>query len=76
MVTLASGLIYLIRDQGRSLRTVKALTARIALSVAFLLLLLAAYALGLISPHDVIPDQPETSLPVDGMLLPSLHMSP
>lgn len=47
-VSLASGLYYLIKDRGTSERTVKALTWRIALSVALFVLLMAGYYLGFI----------------------------
>jgi hypothetical protein len=51
LASLGSGLFFLLRDQGGSPRTVKALTLRIALSVGLFLLLLLAYAAGLIKPH-------------------------
>jgi FtsH-binding integral membrane protein len=51
LASLGSGLFFLLRDQGGSSRTVKALTLRIALSVGLFVLLLLAYAAGLIKPH-------------------------
>lgn len=53
VVSLGSGLYYLVADKGQSERTVKALTWRIALSLVAFLLLLAGYATGLIQPHGV-----------------------
>lgn len=53
LASLFSGLFFMIRDQGRSKRTVKALTWRVALSLALFLLLLAGYYFGLIKPHGV-----------------------
>ncbi len=53
LASLFSGLFFLIRDQGRSKRTVKALTWRVALSLTLFLLLLAGYYFGLIKPHGV-----------------------
>jgi hypothetical protein len=53
LAALFSGLFFLVRDQGRSTRTVKALTWRIGLSLALFLLLLAGYYFGLIQPHGV-----------------------
>ncbi|GAA5236577.1 twin transmembrane helix small protein [Verticiella sediminum] len=50
LVSLGSALFYLMRDQGRSKRTVKALTVRIGLSVALFIFVLIAYALGWIEP--------------------------
>ncbi len=54
LVSLGSGLFYLIKDKGDSTRTVKALTFRIGLSIALFLLLLLAFSLGLIEPHGVV----------------------
>ena len=51
LASLGSGLFFLLRDPGGSRRTVKALTLRIALSVGLFILLLLAYATGLIKPH-------------------------
>ncbi|QKT03290.1 twin transmembrane helix small protein [Ectothiorhodospiraceae bacterium 2226] len=47
--SLASGLFYVVRDQGNSTRAVRALTVRVALSVALFALLMLAFATGLIS---------------------------
>jgi len=49
--SLGSAMFYLIRDQGQSNRTVKALSWRIGLSLLLFILLLIAFALGWISPH-------------------------
>jgi hypothetical protein len=51
--SLGSALVYLFRDQDDSRRTVRALTIRISLSVAFFVLLLTAYALGYVQPNSV-----------------------
>ena len=48
---LGAGLYYMIVDKGRSDRTVKSLTRRIALSVALILVVLAGYWLGWIKPN-------------------------
>ena len=55
LASLASGLVFLIRDKGQSERTVKSLTLRVALSIALFLLLLFGYAAGLIHPHGITP---------------------
>jgi len=55
LASLASGLLFLIRDKGRTERTVKSLTLRIALSIALFLILLIGYASGLIQPHGITP---------------------
>lgn len=44
--SLASALIYLMRDKGDSNRTVNALTVRIGLSIALFLFVLLAHYLG------------------------------
>ncbi|MBU4611668.1 twin transmembrane helix small protein [Achromobacter sp. GG226] len=46
LFSLGSALFYLMRDQGRSRRTVHALTVRIGLSVALFLFVLLAHSLG------------------------------
>jgi FtsH-binding integral membrane protein len=53
LAALFSGLFFMVRDQGRSTRTVKALTWRIGLSLALFLLLLAGYYFGLLKPHGI-----------------------
>lgn len=50
LASLASGLVYLFKDDHDSRRVVKALTWRIGLSVALFAILLLANALGLIEP--------------------------
>jgi hypothetical protein len=51
LASLASGLVFLIRDKGRTDRTVKSLTLRIGLSIALFVLLFVGLATGLIRPH-------------------------
>lgn len=53
VISMASGLVFLIKDKGHSDRTLKALTLRIVLSIAAFALLMIAYAAGLISPHGI-----------------------
>ena len=50
-LALTSGLVFLVRDQGTTDRTVMSLTVRVALSIALILLLVVGYATGLIQPH-------------------------
>ncbi|MFC4729726.1 twin transmembrane helix small protein [Coralloluteibacterium thermophilus] len=52
---LGAGLYYMFADKGGSTRTVDALTRRIALSVALILLVVAGIATGLIEPHGIGP---------------------
>ncbi|PZN32771.1 MAG: twin transmembrane helix small protein [Proteobacteria bacterium] len=53
VVSLGSGLFHLVNDKGESKRMVRALTWRIALSVALFILLFVAWWQGLIQPHGV-----------------------
>jgi hypothetical protein len=52
--SLFSGLFYLVRDKGSSERTVRALTLRIGLSLVLFVLLMLAYATGLLQPHGLM----------------------
>lgn len=49
LASLGSALYYMIRDRGTTERTVKALTLRVALSVALFLLLMLGFHFGLIT---------------------------
>jgi len=55
LASLASALIYLVKDRGRSERAVRALTMRVAISIGLLCLLVLLWALGLIQPHGIRP---------------------
>jgi hypothetical protein len=48
IVSLFSGLFFLLRDRHQGGRTVKALTVRIGLSIALFVLLMVGYRFGLI----------------------------
>ena len=51
--SLGSALFYLMRDKGRTNRTVNALTLRVGLSIALFLFVLLAHHLGWISSNGV-----------------------
>jgi hypothetical protein len=51
--SLASALVFLLRDRGSSTRTVKALSVRIGLSLALFLLLMAGFYFGIIPPGGI-----------------------
>jgi succinate dehydrogenase/fumarate reductase cytochrome b subunit len=53
LYNLGAGLYYMMVDKGQTNRTVKALTKRIALSVALILLVVAGIAPGYIQPHGI-----------------------
>jgi len=53
--SLGSGLFFMMRDRGKSDRTVRALTWRIGLSLLAFALLMIGAATGLITPHGIVP---------------------
>lgn len=55
IISLASAMLFLVKDKGHSERTVKALTIRIALSVTLFALLMLGIFTGHIKPHGVYP---------------------
>ena len=50
---LGAGLYYMLVDKGTTKRTVNALTRRIALSIALILLVILAMYMGWITPHGI-----------------------
>lgn len=52
--SLASALVFLMRDKGRSNRTVHALALRVGFSVLLFVLLLVLYRMGWIQPTGII----------------------
>lgn len=62
LASLASGFFYLVRDKGRSQRSLKALTWRISLSLGLFILLVLGYAVGIIKPHGLNPHPPQPEL--------------
>jgi cytochrome bd-type quinol oxidase subunit 2 len=50
LASLGSALFFLMRDKGKSDRTVQALAMRVGLSITLFLLLLGAYKMGWIEP--------------------------
>jgi len=51
LISLGSALYYLIKDKGKSERTVKALTVRITFSIVLFLILMLGFYFGLIPPQ-------------------------
>ncbi|MBA2351573.1 MAG: twin transmembrane helix small protein [Burkholderiales bacterium] len=49
LYSLGSALYYLVKDQGQSDRTVKALTVRVALSITLFVLLLLGFQFGILT---------------------------
>ena len=55
VISLGSGLFFMLKDEGGSKQMVNSLTVRIALSVTLFVLLFVAWYFGLIQPHPVTP---------------------
>ncbi len=55
VLSLGSALFHLMTDKGDSKKMVRALTVRVSLSVALFLIIMVAWAMGIISPHGVQP---------------------
>jgi len=52
--SLASALFFLMRDKGKSNRTVQALALRVGFSITLFILILVAYQLGWIQPGGLV----------------------
>ena len=63
VVSLASGLFYMVKDKGDSTRTVRALTWRVGISVGLFAFLMILVGLGVIKPHGLYPERPAISTP-------------
>lgn len=55
LVSLFSGMFFMIKDKGDSTRNVKSLTIRIGLSLALFALLIILYVTGVIHPNAIHP---------------------
>jgi hypothetical protein len=55
VASLASGMLFLVKDKGQTQRTAKALTVRITLSVVLFGLLMLGIFTGHITPHGIYP---------------------
>jgi len=51
--SLASAMVFLVKDKGETNRTAKALTYRIGISVFIFVLLILGYFAGYIEPHGI-----------------------
>lgn len=61
IVSLASGMFFLVKDKGQTDRTARALTVRIVLSVSLFGLLMLGIFTGYIKPHGIYPSAPATT---------------
>ena len=52
-ISLGSALVYMMKDKGKSNRTVKALAFRVGFSIALFVLILVAHHFGLIQPTGI-----------------------
>ena len=55
VVSLFSGMYYMLHDRGQSTRAVKALTVRIAISLLLFAVLMIGYWSGWLHPHGLLP---------------------
>jgi len=55
LVSLGAGMFSLIKDRGKTNRTVKFLTIRIVLSIMLFALIVISFLMGWIQPHGVLP---------------------
>ena len=53
IASLASALVFMMKDKGKTNRTVKALALRVGFSITLFILLLIAYHFGLIQPTGI-----------------------
>lgn len=53
LASLGSALVFLMRDRGKSNRTVKALAFRVGFSITLFVLILVAYSQGWIQPTGI-----------------------
>ena len=53
IASLASALVYLMKDKGKSQRTVRALALRVGFSLTLFILILIAHHYGLIQPTGI-----------------------
>lgn len=60
LISLTSGIFFLVKDKSETNRTVKSLTIRITLSIILFLMLIVGYFTGIIQPHGIHPELPET----------------
>ena len=51
LLALGSSLVFLLKDEGKTTRTVKALTWRIGLSLTLFIFLFLAFSMGWLHPH-------------------------
>lgn len=51
LISLTTGLIYLVHDEGKTKRTLKALTWRIGISITLFIFLIIAFNFGWLKPH-------------------------
>ena len=62
LISLTSGMVFLVKDKSQSNRTLNSLKVRVTLSVSLFILLFIGYKAGWIQPHGLLPEQTEKAL--------------
>lgn len=60
LISLGSGLYFILFRKGKPEQAVKALTMRVGLSLFLFVLLMGMFAMGWITPHAIIPTSKQT----------------
>ena len=63
LVSLTSGMVFLVKDMGKTNRTLNSLKVRISLSILLFVLLFIGYRAGWIQPHGLMPEQTQNNPP-------------
>ena len=66
LVSLASSLLFLVRDGGKTLRVITSLTVRVVLSISLFVMLIIGYATGIIRPHGITAIDNEENSEIQG----------
>ena len=59
LISLASGMFFLIKDKGGKTRTLNSLKFRIGLSILLFVLLLVGFKMGWVTPHSLPHESPK-----------------
>lgn len=63
LISLSSGMFFLVKDKGETNRVVGSLTVRVILSITLFIMLIVGFKFDLIRPHGLPQKQTEKALP-------------